>query len=263
MLYGATCAPFGSFHSSPGSRGVELRQRGADPPFLPLFAPPSDGNSLRANLDRFGASTKFSLAAGDRQYSSFGLLHHLAAKLTANLHLSDTLLFCEEVLEDVIDWASGNATVYMVQGTGGAIKALAGMTKNTSPETVLDDEDFTDAIDCPADLPEVPRRRHSFFLSFLHYRTDLDSSPPRVLSDWFDSFKIVALFSLGWFKAAADLGFSTWEIKHWNPNHHHVRLGIYCEFSLSFPPLDFTRQSREEADLLRSIRILVSLSLSP
>ena len=138
-------------------------RRSADSPLFPFSASPSDGNSLRANLDRFEASTKFSLAAGDRQYSSFGLLHHLAAKLTANLHLSDTLLFCEEVLEDVIDWASGTATVYMVQGTGGCIKALAGKTVNLSPETVLDDEDFTDAIHCPSELPEVPRR--AFFRS--------------------------------------------------------------------------------------------------
>ncbi|KAL7411025.1 hypothetical protein BDY24DRAFT_371574 [Mrakia frigida] len=161
--------------------------------------PRSSGRNEPFLLARFRL---FSLAAGDRQYSSFGLLHHLSAKLTANLHLSDTLLFCEEVLEDVVDWASGTGTVYMVQGTGGCIKALAGKTVNTSPETVLDDEDFTDSRDCPSDLPPVPRH-------------------------WFDSFKIVALFSLGWYEAAADLGFDTWKTKFWNPNHYHARLGVY------------------------------------
>lgn len=73
-------------------------------------------------------------------------------------------------------------------------------------------------------------------LPFSSSRTRLDllrSSP-----DWFDSFKIVALFSLGWYEAAADLGFDTWKTKFWNPNHYHARLGVYCTFFAVFSPFE-------------------------
>ena len=69
-----------------------------------------DGSPLRDNLVRFETSTKYSMAAGDRQYSCFGLLHQLAAKLEVNVHLSDSLLYCEEVIEDVTDWSSSTGT---------------------------------------------------------------------------------------------------------------------------------------------------------
>ena len=48
----------------------------------------------------------------------------------------------------------------MVHGTAGCIKALAGQTINLSPETVLDDEGFVEAVDGFDDQP-VPLRESS------------------------------------------------------------------------------------------------------
>ena len=65
-----------------------------------------DGTPLRNNLVRFETSFKYSMMAGDRPYSCFSLLHLLATKLDVNVHLSDSLIFCEEVIEKVIEWST-------------------------------------------------------------------------------------------------------------------------------------------------------------
>lgn len=89
----------------------------------------------------------------------------------------------------------------MVHGTGGTIKALAGKTFNTSPETVHDDDDFCEATDSPPDQP-VARRRFPSFLSRSFFQTKLTII--FCFADWYDSFKIMSLFSLGWYEAAGE-----------------------------------------------------------
>ena len=49
--------------------------------------------------------------------------------------------------------------VFMVHGTAGCLKALAGQTINLSPETVHDDEGYVEAIDGLTDQP-VPLREY-------------------------------------------------------------------------------------------------------
>ncbi|CED84388.1 histidine kinase [Phaffia rhodozyma] len=167
-----------------------------------ILAAPFDGESLRANHERFLKSTKYSLAAGDRTYSCLGVIHQLAAKLYSSEHVSDGLLFCEEAIADVIEWAGETEMVTLIRGVAGTMRAIAGKTINTSPETILDSEDFCYATDYPANAAEV-------------------------VNQWTASFKTLALYSLGWHAAAAETGFLCWKDRDWNPNHYHVRAGLH------------------------------------
>ena len=145
------------------------------------------------------------MAAGDRQFSCFGLLHLISAKLEVNVHREPTegpsfrfmgltssscstsqcrtsfsprrrslrtshqsppalervrrsVCRSTQVLRADADRLSIlSVPVLMVHGTAGCIKALAGQTINLSPETVLDDEGFVEAVDSFDDQP-VPLR---------------------------------------------------------------------------------------------------------
>lgn len=76
-------------------------------------------------------------------------------RLYSSEHLSDSLLLCEEVHADILEWAGETDMRFLTIGFVGAMRAIAGKTINTSPETVLDSEDFCAATDLPVKLAEV------------------------------------------------------------------------------------------------------------
>lgn len=62
---------------------------------------------------------------------------------------------------------------------------MAGRAPNASAETVLDDVDYCEA-------------------------RDFDKTGQAVALQYYDAFKVQALFAGGWYEAAAELGFSPW-----------------------------------------------------
>lgn len=66
---------------------------------------------------KFELSTKYSLAAGDRTYSSFGHIHQLAHHFISSTHLSDSLIACEESVDLIDEWGVETGVAWMARGT--------------------------------------------------------------------------------------------------------------------------------------------------
>lgn len=63
------------------------------------FAPAS----IRATPARLESALQYALAAGERTYSCFSQLHRMAYKLCSTVHLSDSLVFAEEAMSDIME----------------------------------------------------------------------------------------------------------------------------------------------------------------
>lgn len=94
-------------------------------------------------------------------------------------------------------------SILACSGAAGCLKALAGRTYNVDAATVLDSDTFIEAAET----------------------AELNTSRP-LAENWYNSFKIVALYSLGHYAAAVELGFKVWEMKAWSSSHHHVSISL-------------------------------------
>lgn len=100
-------------------------------------------------------------------------------------------------LTDVTLWSnSGDMTVF-AQGHLNCIKALAGYTEASSAETAFDTATF-----CEREYLEQVAVR---------------SGNLPVVMNWYNSFKIVGLFCLGFVREAAELGFEVYATRDKHP----------------------------------------------
>lgn len=100
-------------------------------------------------------------------------------------------------------WGPKLDVIHMARAVSAALKLAAGKMPNVSPETILDDDDYLEARDWPVE------------------------SRGAVALQYFDCYKTLALFSGGWYEAAAELGFSAWNARSLHASHYHVRLGVH------------------------------------
>ncbi|KZP00739.1 histidine kinase [Calocera viscosa TUFC12733] len=161
---------------------------------------------LRANLARTESALRLSRAAGDRIYASLATLFNVQAQLSTCRHLSELVTSCEDAYQDVNAWISGNNTEILVMALLMCARALGGYTINTKAGDALDCEEFIES-------------------EYLQNIVMHSANVPFVLN-WYNTYKVVALFSLGYWRHAAELGFQIYESRNWHPNYRHVRFGL-------------------------------------
>ncbi|KAK7029643.1 Chk1 protein kinase [Paramarasmius palmivorus] len=173
--------------------------------FCALVAP-YDNVHLRTTLPKLEEALKYGNSAGDRIYTSFTILHMISTRLYVCDHLNELIIAAEEGVNDVKLWSPGD-TVVLVKGTLNCVRALGGYTIAASAETAFDTDTFNEA-------------------EYLGQIQATSGNLPLALN-WYNSFKVVGLYCLGYIREAAALGFQVYETRDKHPNHRHVRYGLF------------------------------------
>ncbi|TBU58822.1 histidine kinase [Dichomitus squalens] len=165
-----------------------------------------DNVHIRANVPRLEQAIKFGQSAGDRIYTGFATAHLIVTRLYICDHLSELVIGAEEAVSDITLWTPSGDMSILAQGTLNCIRAIGGYTVAGAPETAFDTEGFTEA----------------------EYLVQLESVEQlRTAMNWYNSFKLVGLYCLGFVEEAAKLGFNVYETRDTNPNHRHTRYSLF------------------------------------
>ncbi|KAF9654281.1 histidine kinase [Thelephora ganbajun] len=185
-----------------------------------------DNVHYRANLSRMDIALKHGKTAGDGIYCGFATLHANATRLYICDHLSELVVAAEESLNDVKLWSPNAGLATLLQGLLNCIRALGGYTTATSPENLFDTGDFVES----------------------EYYKNLASQGhmPAITLNWYDGFKVVAYFCLGYVAEAAERGFFVYETRNLHPNHRHSR---YILFFHCLALIDCVRKGRLAPEL--------------
>ncbi|CDO70926.1 hypothetical protein BN946_scf184829.g34 [Trametes cinnabarina] len=165
-----------------------------------------DNVHIRANVPRLEEAIKYGQSAGDRIYTSFATAHLIVTRLYICDHLSELVVAAEEALSDITLWAPSGDIAVLAQGTLNCIRALGGYTIAQSADTAFDTETFKES----------------------EYLAQVESlGTIKVAMNWYNAFKVVGLFCLGYMEEAAKLGFYVYETRDCNPNHRHTRYSLF------------------------------------
>ncbi|TDL28897.1 histidine kinase [Rickenella mellea] len=166
-----------------------------------------DNSHIRPQVARCDMAVKYGLSAGDRVYAGFGLIHGLALRLFVCEHLNELVITAEEALNDVSMWTPGSETIILGMGVLNCIRALAGCTVAVSAETAFNTDGFNEG---------------QYLAHVIHTSGNIS-----LALNWYNSFKVVGLFCLGFLDEAAELGFSVYETLGCHPNHRHKHFGLF------------------------------------
>ncbi|KAH8086606.1 histidine kinase [Cristinia sonorae] len=166
-----------------------------------------DNVHIRSNLPRAEDALKYGQSAGDRIYTCFSSVQIIQIKLYVCEHLSELVIAAEESLADVTLWSNGGDPTVFAQAHLNCIRALAGYTDTTSAETAFDTATFCE---------------REYLLGIAERSGNLP-----VVMNWYNAFKVVGLFCLGFAPAAAELGFEVYATRDKHPNHRHIRYGLF------------------------------------
>ncbi|KAJ3003995.1 hypothetical protein NUW54_g5022 [Trametes sanguinea] len=185
-----------------------------------------DNVHIRANVPRLEEAIKYGQSAGDRSvnhlkedmdrftsspfstriYTSFATAHLIVTRLYICDHLSELVVAAEEALSDITLWAPSGDIAVLAQGTLNCVRALGGYTIAQSADTAFDTETFKES----------------------EYLAQVESiGTIKVAMNWYNAFKVVGLFCLGYIDEAAKLGFYVYETRDCNPNHRHTRFSLF------------------------------------
>ncbi|KAJ2919335.1 hypothetical protein MD484_g1075, partial [Candolleomyces efflorescens] len=166
-----------------------------------------DNVHLRSNLPRLEESLKYGYSAGDSIYTSFAIIHITITKLYICDHLAELVTSAEECLNDVGLLTPGGEPVILANGVLNCIRVLAGHTNTHNAHTLFDTDNFVE----------------SDYVAQIHQKS---GNLPMTLN-WYNSFKVVSYFCVGYYDEAAALGFSVYETRMAHPNHRHVRYALF------------------------------------
>ncbi|KAG2023171.1 atypical/HisK protein kinase [Coprinopsis cinerea AmutBmut pab1-1] len=169
-----------------------------------------DNVHMRSSIPRLEEALKYGYSAGDSIYTSFASIHIITTKLYLCEHLGELLGAAEECVNDVTLLTPGGEPVILATGILNCIRVLAGQTANQPPisvDTLFDTDSFVESN---------------------YVQTILKTSGNVSLAlNWYNSFKVVSLFCVGFYDEAASLGFSVYESRSVHPNHRHVRYALF------------------------------------
>ncbi|KAK7468476.1 Chk1 protein kinase [Stygiomarasmius scandens] len=165
-----------------------------------------DNVHMRSNLPRLEEAYKYGSSAGDRIYTGFAMLHIITTKLFVSDHLGELIVSAEECVSNLRLWAAGE-TAALAAGTLNCVRALGGYTYATSAETCFDTENFNER----------------------EYKEEVERTSGNLplVMNWYNAFKLVGFYCLGFVQEAADLGFRVYETRDKHPNHRHVRWSLF------------------------------------
>ncbi|KAL5518690.1 CHK1 [Sanghuangporus vaninii] len=172
---------------------------------------------VRENIPRCELALKYGLSSGDRVFAEFALIHGILNRFFCCEHLAELLAEAEDAINDMSSWTPTSDRLTLANGILILIRALGGYTLYTSSanptaESIFDTDKFNES-------------------AFLQHILQTSNNTPMVLS-WYNSFKVVGLFCLGYYSEAAELGFSVLHSAKHHPNHRHIRFSL-CYHSLA------------------------------
>jgi hypothetical protein len=154
------------------------------------------------------SGARFSAAAGDRIYTSYGLLQTAMFKFFSGMNLWDVLQAAEIAYEEVHTWAPSIDTNILIISLLRTIKALQGKTYIADPKCVFDGDDgFNDA----------------------HFVNEicLHAVNPAVPINWYESLKMLPLVLYGHSEEAIRVGDQCHFESHNHPCQRHTRFMMF------------------------------------
>ncbi|KAK0481591.1 hypothetical protein IW261DRAFT_1550690 [Armillaria novae-zelandiae] len=157
-----------------------------------------DSMHISTMIPRLEEAIQYGNSAGDRVYTAFARVHAIITRLFVCEHINELVTAAEDCVNEVKQAASGADMIALAQ---------RGYTYARSADTAFDTDAFNEA----------------------EYLTQLreQSGNPTLAFSWYNSFKIVGFYCLGFFDEAAELGFSLYDTRDRHPNHRHVRYGLF------------------------------------
>jgi len=168
-----------------------------------------DNTHIRSNLTRLEQAIKHGNSAGDRIYTSYATIHTMITRLYVCDHLGELNTFAEEVTNDVKLLAPSGEPIILATAVLNCIRVLGGYTHANSAKTVFDTDHFVE----------------DEYLQHVHATS---GNLPLALN-WYNSFKVVSYYSVGYVEQAAELGFHVYETRKVHPNHRHVRYALFFQ----------------------------------
>ncbi|KAG2173042.1 hypothetical protein INT44_007015, partial [Umbelopsis vinacea] len=154
------------------------------------------------------SGARYSAAAGDRIYTSYGLLQTAMFKFYSGMNLWDVLQSAETAYEEVHTWAPSIDTNILIISLLRTIKALQGKTYMADAKCVFDGDDgFNDA----------------------HFVNEicLHSVNPAVPVNWYESLKMLPLVLYGHSEEAIRVGDQCHFESHNHPCQRHTRFMMF------------------------------------
>ncbi|TFY70056.1 hypothetical protein EVJ58_g22 [Rhodofomes roseus] len=167
-----------------------------------------DNVHIRANLTRLEEALKYGQSAGDKIYTSLASIHLTQTKLWICEHVSELVVRAEECLGDVSQWAPSGDMSILAQGVLNCIRAIGGYTYAESPAAAFDTETFNES---------------EYFA-----RASEACGTPDVALSWYQAYKVVGLFCLGFANEAAALGFYVYDMRDKHPKHTRYSLFFHA-----------------------------------
>lgn len=167
-----------------------------------------DSVHLRANIPRLHEAIKFGNTAGDAVYTCLAHIHLIQTRLFVCDHITELLPAAEECINDVTVWQPKGEFLILATAMLNCIRVLGGYTDSRSAATLFDTETFTEAE----------------YVSKV-FGASQEATPMAL--NWYNSFKLVSLFCLGFIQEAVDLGYSVYATRDRHPNHRHVRFALF------------------------------------
>lgn len=162
---------------------------------------------LRTNLTRLEEALQFGYSSGDSIYTSFANIHIIITKLYTCEHLSELIVSAEECLNDVGLLTPGGEPIILANGVLNLIRVIGGYTNTKSAKNLFDTPNFVE----------------SDYVGQIHQT----SGNIAMALNWYDSFKLVGYFCVGYYEEAASLGFAVYDTRMAHPNHRHVRYALF------------------------------------
>ncbi|KAF9498170.1 dual-domain HisK/Mak2 protein kinase [Pleurotus eryngii] len=166
-----------------------------------------DSCHIRANVAVMDEAIRLGNSAGDRVYTGLATIHSILTRLYICEQLSELVIAAEECVTDVKLLTPGSDQNILAKGILNCIRVLGGYTYSQSIDTVFDTENFKES----------------------EYAASISTTSGNVAISlsWYNAFKVVAFYCVGFVRESAALGFEVYRTRDKHPNHRHVRYSLF------------------------------------
>ncbi|KAI9260813.1 hypothetical protein BY458DRAFT_557511 [Sporodiniella umbellata] len=178
----------------------------------------------------FRSAYRLSSSSGDRIYAAFSQVNMVTSMFFTGENLSNVLVEAETCYKDIYSWSSSTDSTILIMSVIRTIKALQGHTFNHSPQLIFNgddgfnDENFVRESCKPSENPSLPM-------------------------NWYDSFRMLALFMYGHYEYAISVGYMCTQTIHDHPGHRNTRMVLYLHSLAIVDKLRSEDSDKESRDM--------------
>lgn len=166
-----------------------------------------DSVHIRTCIPLLEEAIKHGNSAGDRVYTSFASVHAVLTRLCIGEHLGELIILAEECASDVGIWNPNGESLVLAIGILNLVRLLRGYTHASSAQTAFNTDTFNEQ----------------------NYLAEIQATSGNLtlILNWYNSFKVVGYFCVGYIEESAILGFSVFQTRYIHPNHRHIRFALF------------------------------------